>query len=163
MAKKVVKEVATKSNVDALMQEYDYLRSQEKTIKTRKDAISAMLKEFAQREGTLNDKGSFYYEGENFLLGKVAKKSISFDKSSAVLLFKSKGLTDCIEFEPKIIEEKVEQHFATGDLTIDDMKSITTEKVSYSVSITGKEEMPQVQQTTAVAASKKPKLSIKRG
>ena len=42
------------------------------------------------------------------------------------------------------------------------MDKITKEKVTYSVSLVEKEAMPEVQQTTAVAASKKPKLSIKR-
>lgn len=163
MAKKSVKEVATKGNVEALMLEYDSLRSQEKAIKSRKDAISSMLKDFAQREGVINDKGSFYFEGESFLLGKVAKKSISFDTPNAILFFKSKGLTDCVDFEPVIVEDKVEEHIAKGDITIDDLKGITKEKVSFSISLEQKEEMPQVQQTTAVAASKKPKLSIKRG
>lgn len=159
---KAVKEVATKANVEALMLEYDSLRSQEKAIKARKDAISTMLKDFAESNGVRDTKGSFYYSGEKFHLGKVAKKSISFDTNSAVLFFQSKGLTDCVKFEPTVVEEKVEEHIAKGEITLEDMDKITKEKVTYSVSLVEKEAMPEVQQTTVVAASKKPKLSIKR-
>lgn len=162
-AKTKIKEVATKQNVDALMLEYNSLRSQETAIKKRKDAISAMLKDFAEREGTKDDKGSFYYEGDNFVVGKVAKKSIKFDMSAAVPLFHSKGLADCLKYEPTVVEEKVEEHIAKGDITFEDMEIITKESVSYSISLKEKEEMPQVQQTTIQAASKKPKLSIKKG
>lgn len=157
---KAVKEIATKANIEDLLLEYDSLREREKAIKKRKETISDMLKDFAVREGVEDDKGSSYFDSTSYVLGRIAKKSISFDKSKSLLLFSSKGLDDCVTYEPSINEDAVEKHIASGDISYDELQSITKEKVTYSVSVVQKESMPEVKET--FVASKKPKLSLKR-
>lgn len=150
--------------IDEKVREYDKLRSESKLIKSRMDALSKEIKEFATLNGVKDDKGSFYYDNGAFLFGSQAKKSVSFKEKEAIEFFKTRGLLDAVKITEVIDEDAVEKYINDGAISFEDLESITETKVSYAIDLKKKEELPVVEETTvSVAASKKPRLSVKRG
>lgn len=151
-------------SIDAKVQEYYRLREESKTIKSRMDTLAKEIKEYANKNGVKDDKGSFYCDNGTFQFGQQAKKSVTFVLDKALEFFKSHGLTDAVKTVEAIDEEAVERYINEGRVTFDDLESITQTKVTYAIDLKKKEDMPVVEETTvAMAASKKPKLSVKRG
>ena len=138
--------------------EYDRLREESKRIKNRMDVLSKTIKDFAEANGTKNDVGSFYAENDDFIFGKQARKSVSFNEEKAIAFFESKGLDDCVKVVKQVNEEAVEQAVNEGEITFDELESITTTKVTYAIDVKRKEEMPEVEQSEILAASRKPKM-----
>lgn len=162
MPKKVVN--LPQQSIDAKVQEYYRLREESKTIKSRMDTLAKEIKEYANKNGVKDDKGSFYCDNGTFQFGQQAKKSVTFVLDKALEFFKSHGLTDAVKTVEAIDEEAVERYINEGRVTFDDLESITQTKVTYAIDLKKKEDMPVVEETTvAMAASKKPKLSVKRG
>lgn len=62
-----------------------------------------------------------------------------------------------------IDEKSLENHFATGDITSKELESLTDVKITMAISVKAKEELPEVQQTSAIAASKKKPVLKKKG
>lgn len=150
--------------IDAKVSEYDKLREEAKTIKNRMDVLAKEIKEYADSNGVKDDKGSFYCDNGTFMFGKQAKKSISFIKDTAIKFFKDKKLTKAIVTVENIDEDAVEKYISEGKITFDDLESITETKVSYAIDLKKKEELPIIEETKIpMAASKKPKLSLKGG
>lgn len=150
--------------IEEVVREYVALRDESTRIKNRMSTLSTTIKAYAEKNGTKSDTGSYYVEDENFLFGKQAKKSVSFKTEEAIEFFKRKGLTSCIETVERIVEEAVERCINSGDITFDELESITETKVSYAVDVKVKEAMPEVEETTvALAASSKPIRKIKGG
>lgn len=150
--------------VNVLLREYYELREQKKTIEDRMKVLAEQIKSFAETQGVKDDKGSYYAEDEQYVYGKQCKKSVSFDKDKALEFFKNRGYEDCIDTVEVINEGAVEEHINTGDISFEDLESITNTKVSYAVDVKKKEEMPVVEQTNVtLAASKKPRLVPKGG
>ena len=128
------------------------------------DVLAKEIKEYAQKNGAKDDKGSFYCDNGAFQFGQQAKKSVSFKKEEAIAFFKTKGLHDAIKIIEAIDEDAVERYITDGAVTFEDLESITETKVTYAIDLKKKEDMPVVEETTfVVAASKKPKLSAKKG
>lgn len=150
--------------VGKLLEEYYSLREQKKTIEDRMKTLADQIKASAERVGVKDDKGSYYAEDENFVYGKMCKKSVSFDKDKAIEYFKNHGYDECIETVEVINEDAVESRINTGDISFEDLEEITNTKVSYAIDIKKKEEMPVVEQTeVSLAASKKSRLVPKGG
>lgn len=146
------------------VEEYDRLREQSKTIKSRMDTLAKEIKEYASKNGVKDDKGSFYCESTFFMFGSQAKKSVSFKKDEAITFFKTRGLLDAVKITEVIDEDAVEKYINEGAISFEDLESITETKVSYAIDLKKKEDMPVVEQTTvAMAASKKPKPILRRG
>ena len=151
-------------SINDKVQEYHRLREEAKTIKSRMDTLAKEIKEYASKNGTKDDKGSFYCDNGVFMFGQQAKKSVTFVLDKALEFFKSHGLTDAVKTVEAIDEEAVERYINEGKVTFDDLESITQTKTTYAIDLKKKEDMPVVEETTvAMAASKKPKLSVKRG
>lgn len=147
-----------------LLAEYDSLKAQKKVLEDRMKKLADQIKDNAERVGVKDDKGSFYAENEQFIYGKQCKKSVSFDDEKALEFFKDRGLADCISTVEVINEEAVENHINNGDISYEDLESITTTKVTYAVDVKKKKDMPVVEETNvAVAASKKGRLVIPKG
>lgn len=143
---------------EAKVREYDALREQAKTIKNRMDVLAAELKDIAEKHGVKNDSGSFYVESSEFIFGKQAKKTVSFDTDTAVEFFTRRGFHDCVKTVKVINEGAVESRVSNGDISYSDLESITKTKVSYAIDVKRKEAMPEVEQSSVtVAASRKPK------
>ena len=65
---------------------------------------------------------------------------------------------DCVKVVKQVNEEAVEQAVNEGEITFDELESITTTKVTYAIDVKRKEEMPEVEQSEILAASRKPKM-----
>ena len=138
-------------SINDKVQEYYRLREESKTIKSRMDTLAKEIKEYASKNGVKDDKGSFYCDNGSFMFGQQAKKSVTFVVDKALAFFKSNGLFDAVNTTEVIDEEAVERYINEG-------------KTTYAIDLKKKEDMPVVEETTvAIAASKKPKLSAKRG
>lgn len=161
MANKVV--TLPVQSIDSKVEEYDRLREESKIIKSRMDALAKEIKEYADREGIKDDKGSLYCENSTYMFGKQAKKSVSFRKDEAIVFFKTNGLLDAVKITEVIDEDAVSRYIDEGKLTIEDLESITETKVTYAIDLKKKEAMPVVEESTvAIAASKKPKKPVLR-
>ena len=162
MPKKVIG--LPQQSINDKVQEYYRLREEAKTIKSRMDTLAKEIKEYATVNGVKDDKGSFYCDNGAFQFGQQAKKSVTFVFDKAIEFFKTRGLVNAIKTTEVIDEDAVEQYINEGKITFDDLESITQTKVTYAIDLKKKEDMPVVEETTvAIAASKKPKLSAKRG
>ena len=143
------------SEISSLLEEYDILRNQEKHIKSRMTTLSDLIKAYAEENGEISN-GSYYMEVGNYQIGKVARKSISFDEEKAIQFFKDNDLEDCVVLKEVINDEAVEEYVNNGTLTRSDLDDITKVKVSYSVLVKAKEEITdEVEETSLKVASKK--------
>jgi hypothetical protein len=154
---------ATQS-IESMLSEYDKLREEKKRIDDRMKVLSSDIKDYAEKHGTKNDTGSYYSETEAFSFGKQAKKSVSFDEPKALSFLKNHSFTECIETKEVINEKAVENRVAKGDISYADLEDITVTKVTYAIDIKKKDELPEVQETSAtlMAASSKPKNTLRR-
>lgn len=160
MKPKIVKTVS----IDSKVEEYSKLREEAKLIKNRMGTLATEIKDYATQNGVKDDKGSFYCDNGAYQFGNQAKKSVSFKKDEALEFLKERGLDDAIDTIEIINEGAVEKYINEGAITFDDLESITETKVSFAIDLKKKEEIVEVQETTVqIAASKKPKLSIKGG
>lgn len=151
-------------SINDKVQEYYRLREEAKTIKSRMDTLAKEIKEYSSQHGVKDDKGSFYCDNGTFQFGQQAKKSVTFVVDKAIEFFKKNGLVDAVKTTEVIDEDAVERYINEGRVTFDDLESITQTKVTYAIDLKKKEDMPVVEETTVpIAASKKPKLSAKRG
>ena len=85
-------------------------------------------------------------------------------KDKAIEFFKAHNLHDAIKITEVIDEDAVERYINQGEITFEDLESITETKVTYAIDLKKKEDMPVVEETTVqMAASKKPKPILKKG
>jgi len=153
--KKVVKEHETEAsktpevNIAQVIDEYTNLSEQAKVIASRKEELATIIKEYAKKHGTKDDKGSYYSEQGDFVYGATAKKTVKLNAEKAEKFFRERKLwkkvTDTIEI---INEDKVEGLINAGTMTVDELETITDISTSFSVLVKKKEtpeEMPEVQ------------------
>lgn len=152
--------IPDKSTVEKMVAEYVALRHEEKRIKDRKAVLSDAIKSYSLSNGVKDENGSFYSDCDNYTYGAQCKKSVKFDDEKAALFFQSKGFEDCVKLVPQIVESAVEKRFSDGDITAEELDSITRTSTSYAVTVKEKEVVPDVQQSYAVA-KKKPVLKKK--
>lgn len=134
-----------------MAEEYSALSAKIKELTDAKTKLATELKSGAEVTGVQDDNGSFYAECGSFIIGKVAKKSIRIDQEKAVELFKKKKMEECIvrNVTYSVSEKDIEQSVQSGAISEDDVMSFTSVNTSYQVSVTKKEEMPEVQQSVA--------------
>lgn len=148
MAKLPVKKKA-KIPVSDYIKEYVRLREEKKSIEARMAQISEALKQYAEDKGQKDDKGSFYFERDGYMIGKQARKSMTFDVDKATKFFRKRGYPECISTVEQINYDAVEELLDTGEITIEELEKITNTKVSYSISIIPVEEVTdEVEETT---------------
>lgn len=152
--------IPDRSTVEKMVAEYVALRHEEKRIKDRKAFLSDAIKSYSLSNGVKDENGSFYSDCDNYTYGAQCKKSVKFDDEKAALFFQSKGFEDCVKLVPQIVESAVEKRFSDGDITAEELDSITKTSTSYAVTVKEKEVVPDVQQSYAVA-KKKPVLKKK--
>ena len=155
--KKFTKPEMTAKEILSLGKEYSEISAQIKVLTDRKKELSDLIKKGAEKFGVIDDKGSYYLEDDNFILGKVAKKSFKLNQDKAVETLKSMDLGDVIDKVTTYIvnEDRLTQAVADKRISLDTVKSFTDTKVDYSVSVKEKEDMPEVEQSTLMAARKK--------
>lgn len=160
---KPISKLASVPSIESKVKEYDGLREESKIIKKRTDDLAKEIKEYAENNGVKDDKGSFYCDLGGYLFGKQAKKSVSFKKDEAIEFFKTKKLFDAVKIIETIDEDAVEKYISEGNITFEDLESITETKVTYAIDLKKKEDMPEVEEVTLqMAASSKPKSRFKK-
>lgn len=147
----------SEKEVASLGKEYAELSAQIKQLETRKKQLSDLIKENAEKYGVKDDKGSYYLESAEHIMGKVAKKSFKIDQDKAVKVLESLGLGDVVdEVTVKTVnEDKLDKAVSDGRISFDTVEDFTEVKTSYSVLVKEKEEVPEVEQTTLKAARRK--------
>lgn len=159
MALKVVKKdpMFSADDICKLGEEYVTISAQIKKLEEQKKALAEKIKEGAEKYGVKDDKGSFYLESDNIILGKVARKSFSVDQEKAVANLQARGLGDVLDEIVTVVvnEDRLQQAVQDKRLTLDEVEEFTNSKVSYSVLVKEKEEVPEVEQTNLKAARKK--------
>lgn len=151
---KVVSLASKPKTIGILVAEYNSLREQKKSIESQMAKVSADLKSYAEKNGTKDDKGSYYVEYGDYMIGKQARKSISFDVPKAVTFFRKHGIPECVDTIEVINSDAVEQAINEGIISVEDLEKITETKISYSIDVRAREEITDVQETQ-VAASRK--------
>lgn len=147
----------TKDNVKSLGRQYADISSQIKALEEQKKALAEKIKQGAEQFGVKDDKGSFYLESEDLMMGKVAKKSFKIDQDKAVKTLESMGIGDVVDEVTvrTVNEDRLQQAVSDGRLSLDTVESFTNVSVSYSVLVKEKEAMPEVEQTTLKSAAKR--------
>ena len=147
----------TEDNVKSLGRQYADISSQIKALEEQKKALAEKIKQGAEQLGVKDDKGSFYLEREDLMMGKVAKKSFKIDQDKAVKTLESIGIGDVVDEVTvrTVNEDRLQQAVSDGRLSLDTVESFTNVSVSYSVLVKEKEAMPEVEQTTLKSAAKR--------
>ena len=147
----------TEDNVKSLGRQYADISSQIKALEEQKKALAEKIKQGAEQFGVKDDKGSFYLESEDLMMGKVAKKSFKIDQDKAVKTLESMGIGDVVDEVTvrTVNEDRLQQAVSEGRLSLDTVESFTNVSVSYSVLVKEKEAMPEVEQTTLKSAAKR--------
>lgn len=147
----------TEDNVKSLGRQYADISSQIKALEGQKKALAEKIKQGAEQFGVKDDKGSFYLESEDLMMGKVAKKSFKIDQDKAVKTLESMGIGDVVDEVTvrTVNEDRLQQAVSDGRLSLDTVESFTNVSVSYSVLVKEKEAMPEVEQTTLKSAAKR--------
>lgn len=158
MALKVVKKsLFSADDIGALGKQYAEISAKIKQLEEEKKALADRIKAGAEQFGVKDDKGSFYLESDNFIMGKVAKKSFKIDQELAVKTLESMGLGDVVDevVVKTVNEDRLQTAVNHKRLDLDIVRAFTKESVSYSVSVKEKEALPEVEQTTLKAARNK--------
>ena len=148
----------SESDFGKMAEEYANLSAQIKVLEARKKDLSEKIKMGAEQFGQKDDKGSFYFEKNGFIMGKVAKKSFSIDQEKGVDVLERMGLGDCIDTVTirSVNEDKLSAAVSEGRISINEVENFTKTSTSYSVSVKQCETVTaEVEQTTLKAARRK--------
>lgn len=147
----------TVDDLGKLGREYAEISAQIKELEAQKKSLADRIKKEVERLGVKDDKGSYYFENDNYIMGKVARKSFKIDQEKAVSVLQSMGLGDVIDVETvyTVNEDRLQSAVQDKRITLETVEDFTEERVSYSVSVKEKEEMPEVEVTTAKVARKR--------
>ena len=154
--KSKVTSMFSKTDVQKLAEEYDNISKQMKELEAKKKELADKLKNCAEAMGVVDDKGSSYIDGDSYVIGRVAKRTVKINQEEGVAMLRNKGLLNCITEKTTytVNEAEVEKAVAEEILTEEDVRSFTTINTTYSVSVKVKEDMPEVE-VSAVARKKK--------
>lgn len=144
--------------VSAYAAEYDRLREDKKRIEKRMEQLSTALKDYAEKHGQRDSNGSFYFERDNYVIGKQARKSVSFDTEKASKFFRRKGFPEAIKTVESIDEDVVSELLDTGDITLEDLEKITTTTVRYSMDLKPLKPEEEVTDEVQECTVSRPKL-----
>ena len=146
-------------NIDELVVQYDKLRMESKTIKTRMDELAKKIKEFALTNGVKDDKGSCYCENESFIFGATSTKKTKLDEESMVDICKKKGLSDCLKVVTTLDYDALDKAISTGDITQEEIENNVKVTTTYAVLVKVKESVSDVEEVK-IAASSKPRRKL---
>ena len=149
--------IFNKKDYAKLAEEYNEVSVQLKELDERKKHLANLLKDGAEKFGVKDDKGSYYCDTDDFIFGRVAKKSIKLNEERTTKYLKAHGFSHYIEEVVTYVinKAKVEEAVKCGDIPQKEFEKMCDVDVSYSVSVKKKEEMAEVEQTTLKVARKK--------
>lgn len=145
-------------NIIELVQQYEALKDQEKVIASRKKELSEQIKKYAIEHGQQDSKGSSYRQEGGYTFGNVARKTIKLNSDKAIAYLtenKPEVVEQVLETVQIVSEKKLENLFAEGIITSDELEQMVDTKVTYSVSVTkdktdDEEEVVEVKTTPRV-------------
>ena len=113
---------------------YIALRDEESAIKAQKSELSTELKDIAKKLGANEDGSQVIRFPSGYIVANRAKRSQVVDHAKANdVLTKLNILERCTK---RVVDESaLEIAFQEGLITLDQIESFTTEKVSYSVDV----------------------------
>ena len=157
IAKKKVVTMFNKNDYNNMATEYLEICSQIKVLEARKKSLADQIKSGAESLGVKDDKGSFFLDSGDCVLGKVASKSMKINQEKATEYLKAKGLDNCVKTitVEEVDEEELSNSVLNGKLTLEEVESFTDVKVSYKVSVKEKFEAVEVEQSNLSVAKKK--------
>ena len=149
--------VMTAKDLERMAEEYNEISSQIKVLDEKKKDLATKIKDASESMGVKDDKGSFYFEGESFVTGKVAKVSMSIKQDEAVKVLEAMGLGDVVDTvtTKTVNEQKLEKAVADNRCSLAIVEGFTEKKVQYQVSVKAKEVMPEIEQTELKSAAKR--------
>ena len=143
----------SKEQMDSYVEEYNRLNEEIKVIDKRKKELAGFIKDYAEKHGSKDDKGSFYCENDSFIYGKQAKTSI-VPRENICATLNTMGFSDCIKVVETPNREMIDKYHDEGALTDENIKELFEVKQNTpSVYVKRKEEMPEVEQTTVKKAA----------
>ena len=156
-AKAKVVPMLSEDDIAKLGREYADISAQIKVLEEKKKQLAEKIKEGAEQFGVKDDKGSYYLENENHILGKVARKSFKIDQDKAVNMLQAMGVGDVVDVVTTNVvnEERLERAVQEGRVSFETVEEFTKSTVSYSVLVKEKEVLSDVEQTTLKVAKKK--------
>lgn len=155
--KKLKKPQLTQKNIESLGREYAELSQTIIQLDSRKKELADLIKKGAEEFGVKDDKGSFYLESDEYVMGKVSRQSFSLDQEKAVKTLESLGLGDLVDVvTTKVVnEDKLNKAVSEGRVSFDTVEGFTNVKTSYSVLVKEKEEVPMAEQSNLKVARRK--------
>lgn len=148
-----ISSAVSKEQIESYVEEYSRLSEEAKTIDKRRKELAGFIKDYAEKHGTKDDKGSFYCENENFIYGRQAKTSI-VPRENICATLKTMGFSDCVKVVETPDKEKIDKYYDEGALTDANIKELFEVKQNTpSVYVKQKEEMPEVEQTSVKKAA----------
>ena len=152
-----IKPLFSAKDIGRMGKEYAEISAQIKELEAKKKELAEKIKNGAEQFGVKDDKGSFYLESNNHIMGKVAKKTFKIDQDKAVETLESMGLGDVVDevVVRTVNEDRLQKAVKDKRITLDEVKEFTSETISYSVSVKEKEVMAEVEQSTLKVARKK--------
>lgn len=152
------KGIVTQNDLISMAREYNEISEQMKVLEKKKKDLADKIKTNSEKFGTKDDKGSYYFESDEFITGKVSSKSFSLNQEKAKERLEELGLWDDLKkvtVTETVNEELLEQYVSEGKLDLEVVESFTNVKETFKVSVTKKEALPEVEQTVLKAARKK--------
>ena len=147
----------TAKDIGKFGKEYADISAQIKELEAKKKDLAEKIKNGAEQFGVKDDKGSYYLESDNHIMGKIAKKSYKIDQDEATAVLQAMGLGDVIDVVTvcTVNEDRLQRAVQDKRISLDDVEKFTKETISYSVSVKEKEVVPEVEVTNLKVARKK--------
>ena len=111
------------SEIDSIVEEYNALSQQSKTLEKRKKELADKIKEYALVHGSKDDKGSYYCENSSFVFGRQSASSI-VEKPDIINTLKAKGWNDCIDTVEIVNRIIIDKKHDEGIITDADLKEL---------------------------------------
>lgn len=150
-------------NIKEILQQYENLKIQEKSIASKKKELASQIKEYATQNGTKDTKGSSYCTQEGFIFGNVARTSIKLNSDKALDYFRC-NKPELVERVTRTItivdEDLIEDILSEGLIDHDELEEMVDKKTTYSVSVV--EEKVEDECKVVVESRVKPKFQLKK-
>ena len=140
-----------------VLKEYTALREQEKVVKSRKDYLASLIKDYAGNHGAKDSNGSYYCETDELIYGATAVKKVSLDQEKAIKFLKrydNDTVNKCVKTKEYVDEKAVEDCISSGLLTVEEVQDLSVTKVTYSTLVKAKEVIEDVEEYSLQKASK---------
>lgn len=132
--------------IEKVISEYDQIRSLEKKQKERKTYLATLIKEYAEKNGVKDDKGSYYAEKGDYFLGKQCRKSISLKEGDVVTFLKNREeLKHCVITKEIVDEDAFAKCVESEMVSQEELENLINVKTSYAVVLKSIEEMPEAE------------------